>query len=264
MGNILSITGSVGGSCLSYIGPGLVYLGIHGGRFIELVEQSWLGSMLPDYLQCGSAGDNMDGVTAVETTPLVSGRLETDDNAQPALKDDTASDSLIGRVVKPVVWYFCGFPIWIYIAQTGKRNLTKHIHDLALKSPHPIRIGDVEYTGTELKDLTRVAKNAGNVAILKAIHRSDSLPLITSESVAELTAQGRQSVVIAHSSGGDINKRIGQELLQKKSRDRASGEVDPQQAPPTWYDFAVAVFFILFGVLAFTAGIISLFIQNAR
>ena len=262
MGNILSITGSVGGSCLSYIGPGLMYLGVHGGRFIELVEKSWLGSMLPEALQSSAVGQNNDGLNAVETTPLVTGRMVPDDQKAPL--PERAPDTLGAYLIKSMVWVVCGFPLWIRIAQTGKRNLTNHIHDLALKSPHPIRIGDVEYTGTELDELRRVGKNAGNVSILKAVTRSDSLPLITSESVGQLTALGRQPVVMAHPSGTDINKRIGQELLQKQTRTKRSEEADPQQAPPTWYDFGVAVFFIVFGVLAFTAGIVSLFIQNAK
>jgi sodium-coupled neutral amino acid transporter 11 len=48
LGPVLAITGAVGGSCLAYIGPGVVYLGVHGGRFLELVQESWLGSKLLD------------------------------------------------------------------------------------------------------------------------------------------------------------------------------------------------------------------------
>ncbi|GKZ00972.1 hypothetical protein MPSEU_001048700 [Mayamaea pseudoterrestris] len=264
MGNILSITGSVGGSCLSYIGPGLVYLGIHGGRFIELVEGSWLGNMLPEALKTGALKESHDGLNAVETTPLVAGGVAADEaDEQPDPDESQLQESFVRRLLMFIVWYLGGFPIWISIAQIGKRNLTNHIHDLALKSPHPIRIGDVVYTGTELSDLKRASRGAGDVSILKAVTRSESLPLITSESGTDLSQLGRQSVVLANASGGDINKRIGQELLQKKSNQAiASEEADPQQAPPTWYDFFVAIFFILFGVLAFTAGIISLVIQN--
>jgi hypothetical protein len=34
IGPVLSLTGAVGGSCISYIGPGLVYLGVNGEAFL--------------------------------------------------------------------------------------------------------------------------------------------------------------------------------------------------------------------------------------
>ena len=39
LGPVLSITGAVGGSCLAFIGPGLVYLGAHGAYFIEYTNE---------------------------------------------------------------------------------------------------------------------------------------------------------------------------------------------------------------------------------
>jgi hypothetical protein len=45
LGNVLALTGAIGGSSLCYLGPGAVYLGIHGERFLQLVdESSWLGA----------------------------------------------------------------------------------------------------------------------------------------------------------------------------------------------------------------------------
>merc|ERR1712070_671051 len=45
LGDVLAVTGAVGGSCLSYIGPGILYLGIHGGRFLEL-SKAYFGRQL--------------------------------------------------------------------------------------------------------------------------------------------------------------------------------------------------------------------------
>merc|ERR1739845_281060 len=36
IGPVLSITGSLGGSCLAYIGPGCVYLGLNGEHFLTI------------------------------------------------------------------------------------------------------------------------------------------------------------------------------------------------------------------------------------
>jgi len=68
----------------------------------------------------------------------------------------------------------------------------------------------------------------------------------------------------------DMNRRIAQDILQKQQQQQKQKqrgqqgpvEADPQEAPPGWYDFAVAVFFILFGVLALFAGIFSLFMET--
>ena len=48
MGNVLSVTGAIGGSCLSYIGPGAVYIGIHGAALIKMANDFWkLGPRRP-------------------------------------------------------------------------------------------------------------------------------------------------------------------------------------------------------------------------
>merc|ERR1711897_65914 len=38
LGPVLSISGAVGASCLAYIAPGLVYLGVNGSVFIEKIQ----------------------------------------------------------------------------------------------------------------------------------------------------------------------------------------------------------------------------------
>jgi hypothetical protein len=39
----------------------------------------------------------------------------------------------------------------------------------------------------------------------------------------------------------------------------SSLEPDPQERPPSWVDFGVAIFYIIFGCIALTAGLYSLF-----
>ena len=42
LGPVLSITGSLGGSCIAYIAPGMVYLGVYGDEFIAYMNgKSW-------------------------------------------------------------------------------------------------------------------------------------------------------------------------------------------------------------------------------
>ena len=69
---------------------------------------------------------------------------------------------------------------------------------------------------------------------------------------------------------GSINQQIGKQLLQQKkqspskqSKAATTGEEgeqpekDPQENP-TWYDFFVAMFFCIFGIIALVAGLLSL------
>ena len=332
MGNVLAITGAIAGSCLSYIGPGLVYIGIHGGRFMELLEQSWLSSMVPNpssassskYRSKQQAGDDVKKAPtlAVETTPLVGTQQEAADLAQKHIeKVDTDNDKdekewMIVCCVKFIVWHVTLCPLWVALARGGRTGLTRHIHDMALKSPHPIRIGDVEYSRAMVNQLGRVQADPEVAAVVwpssQSLHGSLSPttsstaqrqpPLRsgsdidayrqqqqqrgqeTQEAVSPLpflAARGGLSdsnkVIntnqLARSPGamqpGNLNQQIGQGILQRQKLERKQQqkkeralEADPQEAPPSWYDFAVAIFFILFGLLAMVAGVLSLFISG--
>jgi sodium-coupled neutral amino acid transporter 11 len=276
LGPVLAITGAVGGSCLAYIGPGVVYLGVHGGRFLELVQESWLGSKLLEspYATVTDPNNNSNSQApsrrAVETTPLVAGgtvEASTVVNADDVAKEQETSrkeleeDSTLVSVLKTIVWYSSLMPVWCYIAATGRQGLTTHIHEMALKSPHPIRIGDVEYKRVRVLQGRVDADPEDGRAVLnpRGLMRQDSLPLVAT--TGGRTADGRTLVHTVTSSPININQRIGQNLLNKQKQDqkqKCGVEKDPQEEPPAWNDFIVAIFFIFFGVLAFVAGILSL------
>lgn len=316
MGNVLAFTGAIGGSCLSYIGPGLVYIGVHGGRFMELLDNSWLSSMIPINKKPPSsssktrqqsqttkeASDIKKVVThAVETTPLVNSEAAASEVAQKlsmAGNDgggtELSEDSFIVYCVKFAVWHLTLCPIWVALASGGKAGLTRHVHDLALKSPHPIRIGDVEYSRALVNQLGRVDADPEHAAVvwpaaLGALVtppqdrnppvRSGSdndlpiMPLLAANPLASISSDRLIAVAgdsqLVQSPGSTANQRIGQAILQKQKQARkqqkqqsAVVEPDPQEAPPSWYDFVVAIFFILFGCLAMVAGILSLFVSN--
>jgi hypothetical protein len=201
-------------------------------------------------------------VPIVETTPLVAGgnRPTTDDQEKEATPN--RKDGPLERLAKQIVWILGGFPLWVRIAKTGRRNLTVHIHELAAKSPHPIRIGDVEYSRAvvELADLEDAA------SISRAPRRENSLPLLAAASNPSLTNSTHSVTGVAvprsayyQASGPTVNQLIGKEILEKKKRLAQPTEADPQEKA-TWYDFMVAVFFMLFGAIAFFAGIFSIFI----
>jgi solute carrier family 38 (sodium-coupled neutral amino acid transporter), member 11 len=107
LGPVLSLTGSLGASCVAYIAPGLVYLGVNGDDFI-----AW-----------------------------ITGRQESDGNAEielPVAGDAKASigASFEGKVAskrKPWWWYPCGAPIWVAIARTGDNGCKHFLSDMTTR-----------------------------------------------------------------------------------------------------------------------------------
>ena len=106
LGPVLSFTGSLGGGCIAYIGPGLVYLGVNGDAFLSFVT---------DLL-----GQPMNG-PAVTTSDLpLAG-----DASNIMTSDIVGLDS----IRKPLWWYLFGFPIWTKIANVGRMNMINKIDD---------------------------------------------------------------------------------------------------------------------------------------
>jgi solute carrier family 38 (sodium-coupled neutral amino acid transporter), member 11 len=286
LGSVLAVTGAIGGSSLSYIGPGLVYLGVHGERFLELVEATWLGSMLTS-VNSGTSTSNsrtkvppktapVETLAAVENTPLFSTNTTKNDDQQQH------KECWLLIVVKTIIWYLLLMPIWCWIAATGRTGLNKHIHDMALKSPHPIRIGDVEYhrTNTAATTIDTDGDTDEEEAPRVSWRRegsAGSLPLVLAKANIQqkLGRPQQQHAIVAvsphatkllSSTGGmsNIDQLLGKQILQRQQQGQGSTsqsealEKDPQESPPSWYDFYVAIFYMLFGFLALVAGLLSL------
>ena len=111
LGPVLSITGSLGGGCIAYMAPGLVYLGVNGDAFLSFAH-GLLGN--------GSGND---------TPPVTSDDLPLAGNASVIITDTPTSTRSFVGVRKPLWWYLCGFPIWTSIASRGKRNMSIKIDD---------------------------------------------------------------------------------------------------------------------------------------
>jgi amino acid permease len=304
LGNVLAITGSIGGSCLSYIGPGIVYIGIHGGRLLEL-NDAYFGNNTIN-----------NGV-------------------------------MIQSLFKTMLWYVIGMPIWIKFATIGKHHLTNHISDMALKSPHPIRIGNVRFVRAKVhgnQRYTRVVmlqksqqNNNINVITNKNIeyrrsnslssspstntttnistngddqhnrHRhqnnhhdvetkplhADSLPKLskdndsykvqtmkdgaivalpasaffTTTTTTTTTQRGQQhqQQMLNNDNDDDTEKQNYQSVIDKEEEDEIVDdddlalEDDPQRDPPSAVDFLIAISYVIFGVIALAAGLMSIF-----
>lgn len=210
LGSVLSLTGAVGGSALSYIGPGAAYLGVHGEEFLAMVNpSSWQNTF---------------------------------------------------------TWYLFLMPVWCQIAKTGSVYLHRHRLEQATLSPIPSRLGNVIHHNhlhdhdTEKLDLEKdyTTKLNEKGALLQ---RADSLPM----SNGDLPKSQKMKILDPSFYGATNisagNKGIGAAILAQKKHMVAGSDIveeDPQDDPPTLTQFLMAIFFILFGVVALVAGVISI------
>ena len=87
------------------------------------------------------------------------------DSEKSAVKKD-GDNGTVPKFLKTLVWYVFGMPLWILLASLGKESLTTYVTEMALKSPHPIRIGNVRFARAKEqqggKSFTRVVMLQNN------------------------------------------------------------------------------------------------------
>ena len=217
MGKVLALAGVIGGSCLAYVGPGFLYLAVHGGRFVELSKAFFFVSAVES-----------DNEIVSETTALVGQRQD----------DVTTKPEAFDGCLKACLWYLGFMPLWYSIADNGNKRVVAHAQNLAAKNTvEHLRIGEVDHKGIE-----KVAER-DNKPVSKFAPKVPSLSLI----------RPRSSSIDALSSSQN------EQQPPKPQHLAPSLEADPQETPPGWRDFFIAVFYICFGCVALLAGLLSLF-----
>jgi sodium-coupled neutral amino acid transporter 11 len=265
LGAVLSVTGSVAGSSLSYICPGLSFLSIHGAEFKKLVHEKWVWG-----------NPSIDNFEAAESSLRY--------------KLFTIITFLLGRIS----WYLCLMPIWITIADFGQQNMLDFAAKEALKSPAPLKpLGKIVHKrclsdramGLHTPDLVAV-----KIGILKQSGVSENSPLLRVDLEAEHSIPQKYSgdnninrqveLAMERSTAGYYGTSVDKNLKGKSSgntkqsvdiamveetslfassEDIIEEEYDPQSNFPKVYDFALAISFISFGALAMIAGLYSVF-----
>jgi sodium-coupled neutral amino acid transporter 11 len=104
LGPVLSITGSLGGSCVSYIAPGLIYLGVHGEEFLAMIAESL-------DRHCGGSSTNGD----IE--------LPVAGDANTVMQAPQVTASSHKNLSKPWWWFPLLMPIWCAIASNGSTTM---------------------------------------------------------------------------------------------------------------------------------------------
>ena len=266
LGKVLAISGSLGGSSLSYIGPGAAYLAVHGQEFRDMVKQRW----------------NMSDAVVLPCGAAVGGGL-----------------------VHQFLWYATFMPLWCGIASIGLHNLAKHEEAEALRSPHVGRLGRVIHQHKAPGQVQRTkkggpprvlpptipgagttggARRSAEFERLEAdggdgvdgvdgeeaplIARSDSLPRTAEGGSSHIAVQygaaatatggvsgsGRQEVVTDTGNRGIAAAIAAKNAAGDGGKGPPAGEDDPQDDPPTLYDYSVAIFLFVFGLIAAAAG----------
>jgi len=126
LGPVLSITGAVGGSCLAYIGPGTVFLGVNGDAFLE-----WAGGLLgykrEDCLIELPIAGNANFTCQTTDEGEVERKVDEAENLELPVAGVQIEMVTVPSGCKPVWWYFFGFPIWCWIASSGSRGMRRRL-----------------------------------------------------------------------------------------------------------------------------------------
>ena len=102
LGTVLALTGTVAGSCLSYLGPGVAYLCVHGLIFLKYVGEKWnmknpsMKSLMWNFPL--NVIDTFEG-DLVESEP-----------------------GWVLSTIKVIAWYIFMMPLWTGIAKKGGEN----------------------------------------------------------------------------------------------------------------------------------------------
>ena len=131
LGPVLSITGALGGCCLAYIGPGLVYLGINGDSFLEYVLSILKNHQGYYFDKLGSTID--DGESYV-----------TMNNHDTNNVVDDHDEAAIWAGNKPWWWYPLGMPLWIKVATTGFENMKERLENMEEKEQQGRELNSAE------------------------------------------------------------------------------------------------------------------------
>lgn len=231
--SVLALTGTIGASSLAYIGPGLIYMAVYGGEFLQKVDEIW-GS---------SVDENESQSEDVESSRLLAGT-----KTSPSTPESKQSPSMLQKLVKGTAWYLFAMPIWCLIADMGKKKLSVFREKEALKSPHISRLGKC----APLPQLELQRPRGGSFSNL------DENKLLPPQSQV-----GPKILPYGAVSGG--NKAIGAAILKKQSgNSKIQGEDEAADIdiPPTWCSFCFAIFLIVFGIVALCVGLVSIIMTS--
>ena len=213
VGIVLAWTGTVSATALTYIGPGILFIGVHGQEFLDLVESKW-------------------------------GALDSNDS--PSFWDR-------------ILWYLLLMPLWCKVASVGKRGLAYHYARKEMMTPGPAyRLGNVKHKNRNMIIKQKQMRSKDDILNDGECDPKDKILLnsIDGKLSAELgliTATDNNT-----KSYGSIVSNVNSTKSNEIQDEVVDAEEDPQDENQTVADFVVAIGFVVFGMVAFTAGVVSI------
>jgi len=241
VGSVLSLSGAIGASSLAYIGPGLIYMAVYGGDFLDKVEAAW---------GCTGGEPTKQPPASDPGSDVESSRLLADTSSPGATLQAGHSNATVTGIGRQLVggmsWYLFLMPIWCFVARVGQERLKQFHEQEALKSPHINRL-------VPQPPVARVTK-----------------PQLDRQRPQDLLARPSSLTnFLPYGTMAGGNKAIGAAILAQQrvadvsttQRAQVEQTVD-DEVSPTWYNFIVAIFFIMFGIVALCAGVVSIVMTN--
>jgi len=201
LGSVLGVTGAIGGSCLSYIGPGAVYLAVYAETFLEQVEKRW-----------------------------------------PSTTKTTTSYCCFQYYAHNLIYYITFMPLWCAIARIGNDGVVAYKKEEALKSPHVNRLK------VNITDQRALLRKQQNNDLESNNTPQEDKPLLLSSAESSVLNSPR-----SYNNNNNTDKPSSRMQDDPKRKEEEDDDI------PTWSDFVVAIAYIVFGVVAFTAGLMSVY-----
>ncbi len=262
LGKVLAVTGAIGGSCLSYLGPGVAFLGIHGEEFLNMVQRSWNTNITLQNCMC--------------MYPHPRGGAEA-----------KAQTNVFVDLVRFFTWYAFLMPLWVTIARAGKVGFAEFEKEQIQKSPAVhMRLGKILHstesnvsTSEEEKDTTKAFFPLRGHQRASSFNESSTPSLLVHGRMNDdEVSSERKSLLVkpmllppssTHSTASDYgtvpNKGIeltgDQESKNDASTHSASDEEEEENDPQVdipWTEFVVAILYMILGAVALFAGLISI------
>jgi len=244
VGNVLAISGTIGASCLAYIGPGLIYMAVYGEEFLSLVDETWgvRGAAVSSSSSSSSATAADDNNSSLESSSLLA------NIASP--KPETICEKLF----KDILWYILLMPLWCIIADRGQKRLDFFRMKESTKSPHMSRIASEQRVNTATGTSSRQQRHQADG---HDDDEEDGGPLSSMRGSLSYNDLGVGNST--NSFGSTTNDRTAQSTSTPTivAKEVMVSDVEI----PTWSDFIVAIFFIAFGLVALSAGMVSIFLK---
>ena len=233
VGTVLAWSGTVAATSLTYLGPGLLFIGVHGDEFLDLVESKWTNYDNPGLLN----------------------RILWAISLMPVWCKVASLGKCIYSYVQMIIQNF--MPIKNAATAnrcTGSRGLSLYYTKKESMTPaDEYRLGKVKHRRELLiKQKQRRSRND----LLEEEETKSFSSKTSTELGLIMTSTSTPESTKKYGSVTNINDIRGDNGMNWQVD---CGEEDPQDEKQTIGDFAVAIGFVLFGVLAFTAGIYSIY-----